>query len=125
MRRKVLSVVALLLLAAFALTAFASTHFNRSCSVTGGSAQALSQVLSTCGYSGPVSLNELTIINPDTAANDLYVGQSDVNASTGVKLLPGASLSFDATSPQDTVDAGRLYLFVSSTQNAHLSARSK
>jgi hypothetical protein len=100
-------------------------EFNRQCSVTGASAQQLSAVLSTCGYSGVVSLQELTVRNPDSAANDLYVGQSDVAAANGFKLAPGESITWRASNQGDQVEAGRLYLYVSSTQNAAISLRSK
>lgn len=102
-----------------------AADYNRQCGVTGGSAQQLSSVLSACGYSGTVSLQELTVRNPDSAANDLYFGQSDVNSSNGFKLAPGESMTWRASDRSDVIDAGRVYLFVSSTQNAALSLRSK
>lgn len=124
MRRKAPAILSFFLLLFFALTVLAS-EYNRSCSVAGGSPQSLSSVLSTCGYSGVVSLQELTVRNPDTASNDLYVGQSDVSAANGFKLAPGESMTWRATNQGDAIDAGRLYLFVSSTQNAGFSLRSK
>lgn len=124
MRRKTLFALALVAALALGAVAYANS-FVRACSVTGGSAQQLSAVMATCGYAGTNQLQELTVVNPDAAANDLYVGQSDVSAANGLKLAPGVSITFRAASQQDVVDAGRLYLFVSSTQNAHLSARSK
>ncbi|HEX8503715.1 MAG TPA: hypothetical protein VF659_24230 [Pyrinomonadaceae bacterium] len=107
------------------LSPASAAEYNRSCSVTGGSAQSLSSVLSTCGYSGAVSLQELTIRNPDSAANTLYIGQSDANASNSFPLAPGESITWRASNQGDLIDAGRLYLYVSSTQNAALSLRSK
>lgn len=124
MRKTLLAALAAALLFATPLPARAA-EFNRSCSVTGASAQQLSTVLSACGYSGVVSLAELTLRDPDAAANDLYVGQSDVDATNGYKLAPGDSKTWRATSPQDVIEAGRIYLFVASTQNIHISLRSK
>jgi hypothetical protein len=119
-----LYVAALLTANALAISAYASS-FNRSCSVTGAAARQLSGVLSTCGFTGANQLQELTVINPSGAANNLYVGQSDVDASNGVELLPGTSITYRAASQQDVIDATRIYLYVSSTQNSQLSARSK
>ena len=117
--------LALVLALALAGVALGNTVFNRQCSVTGASAQQLSAVLSTCGYTGTVSLQELTVRNPDSAANDLYVGQSDASAANGFKLAPGESVTWRASNQGDQIEAGRLYLFVSSTQNAAVSLRSK
>lgn len=102
-----------------------AAEFNRSCSVTGGSAQQLSTVLSACGYSGGVSLQELTLKDPDAASNDLYVGQSDVDASNGYKIAIGDSKTWRASNQTDVIEATRMYVFVASTQNIHISLRSK
>jgi hypothetical protein len=122
-------VVLLALVAGFAAPLLASrtfaSEYDRQCSVTGAAAQQLSSVLSTCGYSGTVSLQELTVRNPDSAANDLYVGQSDASSANGFKLAPGESMTWRAASQTDSIDAGRKYLYVSSTQNAAISLRSK
>lgn len=102
-----------------------AAEFNRKCSVTGGSAQQLSAVLSACGYTGVVSLAELSLKDPEDAANDLYVGQSDVDSTNGYKIAAGDSKTWRATNPQDIIEASRLYLYVSSTQSVFVSLRSK
>jgi hypothetical protein len=102
-----------------------AAEYNRACSVTGGSAQQLSAVLSTCGYTGVVSLQELSVKDPDDAANDLYVGQSDVSSANGYKLSPGDSKTWRASNQGDAIDATRFYLSVATTQNVMISLRSK
>jgi hypothetical protein len=124
-RRITAALALLLLLSSFALSALASTHFARSCPVTGASPQKLSAVLSACGFSGVATMQELTIKNPDAAAGTLYVGQSDVSAANGFALAAGDSLTERAASQQDPIPAESIYLFVASTQSAHFVARSK
>lgn len=124
LKRAGLKLAAFAVAALVALTVYAGS-FNRTCSVTGGSAQQLSSVLSTCGYTGANQLQELIIVNPSTATNTLYVGQSDDSAVNGLPLLPGESITYRAASQQDAIPATGIYLFVSSTQNAGFSARSK
>lgn len=120
--RRALPATALLL--ALALAAPAG-EYNRSCPVTGGSAQQLSAVLSACGYSGVLSLQELSIKDPDSAANSVFVGQSDVSAANGYELQPGDSKTWRASNQGDQIEAGRIYLYVASTQNVMISLRSK
>jgi hypothetical protein len=124
MKRRVLAALALAL-ALLAPPSARAAEFNRACSVTGGSAQQLSTVLSACGYAGVVSLQELSLKDPDAAANPLYVGQSDVSAANGYELAPGDSKTWRATNQGDAIDAGRLYLYVATTQNVMTSLRSK
>jgi hypothetical protein len=100
-----------------------SRHFNRTCSVTGGSAQRLSTVLSTCGHTGTVNATELTIQN--SAAANLYVGQSDVDATNGYVLEPGTSSTRRSSNPADPIDTSQIYLFVAVTQNAGFSVRTR
>jgi hypothetical protein len=119
------SLLALALALVLTLSALGNTFYNRQCSVTGGSAQQLSAVLTTAGYAGPLSLQELTIVNPSAAANDLYFGQSDVSTANGVKLSPGDSYTMRATNQTDQIDATRIYLYTASTQNAAVILRSK
>ncbi len=99
--------------------------YTRACSVVGAAARQLSAVLSTAGYAGALSLNELTIRNPVGSANDLYIGQSDVDATNGLKLTPGESITWRATNQGDVIDASRVYLYVAVTQNAAVSLRAK
>lgn len=103
----------------------ANTTFIRRTSITGGSAQQLSSVLSTAGFTGTTSLQELTLRNPPANANDLCIGQSDVSASTGLCLQPGESLTMRAVSQQDAIYTSQIYLYVSSTQDASILARDK
>jgi hypothetical protein len=102
-----------------------AAEYNRKCSVTGAAAQQLSAVLSACGYTGVISLAELSLKDPDDATNDLYVGQSDVDATNGYKISIGDSKTWRATNPQDQIESGRIYLFVASTQSVYISVRSK
>lgn len=127
MRLRILLALALALALAVwpAAPASANTSFTRSCSVTGGSAQSLSGVLTACGYAGVLSLQELSVKDPDAAANSVYVGQSDVSAANGYELAPGDSKTWRATNQGDMIEAGRLYLFVATTQNVMISLRSK
>lgn len=113
------------LLVCFALLAppARAAEFNRACSVTGGSAQQLSTVLSACGYSGVVSLDELTLKNPSAAANTLYIGQSDVDATNGYEVEAGGSATRRTGSVP--IQSERIYLFVATTQNVMVSLRSK
>lgn len=113
--------VAALLLAAAA----SATEFDRSCSVTGGSSQRLSAVLTACGYGGGLNLKELTVRNPDSAANDLYVGQSGVDSTTGYKLSPGQSHTWRSSGGTDVIASTDKYLWVSSTQNVDLTVRAQ
>lgn len=117
--------LAIALLFAFTPRAASAAEFTRSCSVTGGSAQQLSAVLTACGYTGVVSLQELSVKDPASAANNVYIGQSDVSAANGYELEPGDSKTYRASNQGDQIEAGRIYLFVASTQNVMISLRSK
>jgi hypothetical protein len=123
--RKLRAILFVLVLCVTAIALPDARNFNRKCSVTGGSAQQLSAVLATCGYTGTTSATWLTIKNPSTAANSLFVGQSDVDGSNGYEVEPGASSSRPSTNPADPVDLSQIYLFVSSTQNAYFSVRTR
>ncbi|MDQ3920280.1 MAG: hypothetical protein M3348_17595 [Acidobacteriota bacterium] len=122
--KAVRALVAALLLTLLVVAAFGS-QWNRQVSVTGGSAQRLDGVLAAGGYSATAMLAELTICNPPSNANTLYVGQSDVDATNGVPLAPGDCKTERATNPQDAIQAAQIYLYVSGTQNAAFSVRSK
>jgi hypothetical protein len=117
----------LCLLAALGLSAVPvpAASLNRACSVTGGSAQRLSTVMTVCGWTGSYNLTELVITNPDDAANDLYVGESDVSTVNGVRYRPGDSRHRRSTGSGDPIQATAAYLWVSSTQNVFISARSQ
>lgn len=107
--------------------AFASTHFVKMCSVTGGSGQRLSTVLTTAGYTGSVAVMDLEICNPSDATNALYIGSvSTVNASTGAKLVQGQCRHFPgSTVMHDFNDTSKIWLFVATTQNAEIWVRSR
>lgn len=107
------------------VVADSTTVFNRTCSVTGGSAQRMSTVLSTCGYTGNPVLTEYTILNPSTAANSVFVGQSDVDATNGYEIEPGTTSTRRSFGPSDPIESNRIYLFVSSTQNVSFSVRGR
>lgn len=112
----------LVLIILLAITVFAS-HYNRTISVTGGSPQRLSSVLSGDGYGGSFLLDELTICVPSTNTNTLYLGQSNVSSSNGFPLEPGSCYTQrSATTP---IDAGAIYLRVSSTESEQFSLRSR
>jgi hypothetical protein len=102
-----------------------ANEFNETCSVTGGSAQKLSTVLTACGYADYTGLRELSLLNPDDAANDLYIGRSNVSASHGYKRSPGDSKTWRAAGDADQIQAGQIYLYVATTQNVMISLRSK
>lgn len=112
---------AILLTLLLAITIFAQ-EFNRSINVAGGAARKLSTVLSDGGYSGAMTLDALTICNPDAATNTLYIGQSDVSASNGFALTAGDCYTWP--SGQRPTDAGRIYLFAATSQKAEISLRS-
>lgn len=112
---------ALLLTFLLAISVFAM-EFNRSVNVPGGAAQRLTGVLTGGGYTGPATLDALTICNPDAATNTLYIGQSDVSASNGFPLEAGVCYTWP--SGQRPTDAGRIYLFTATSQNAAISLRS-
>lgn len=114
-----------LVVALLVTTALGFGQFNRTISVTGGSAQRLSTVLASGGYSSPETLDELTICNPAGAANTLYLGQSDVDASNGFPLLAGECKTERAVSTGNPVQSGQIYLFTATTQSAAFSVRSK
>lgn len=117
----------LMLLAAFGLCALPAraAEFDRTCSLTGGSAQRLSVVMAACGYVGSFALKELTIANPDDAANDIYIGQAGVDSTTGYRRRPGDSKTYHSTGGTDVIQAADKYLYVATTQNVMISARAQ
>jgi hypothetical protein len=120
-----LRLILLVLVLSLTALAFDARNFNRTCSVTGGSAQQLSAVLATCGYTGTANATWLTIKNPSSAANSLFVGQSDVDGTNGYELEPGTTSSRPSTAPTDPIDLSQIYLFTASTQNASFSVRTR
>jgi hypothetical protein len=117
----------LCLLAALGLCAVPvrASEFDRKCSVTGGSAQRLSVVLTACGFTGSLNVKELTIKNPSASANSFYVGGSTVDASTGYEIEAGESKTYRSSGGTDVIVTTDKYLFVSSTQSGYFYARSQ
>lgn len=118
-------ILTLILAMALGVVADSTTVFNRACSVTGGSAQRMSTVLSTCGYTGNPVLAEYTILNPSTSTNSVFVGQSDVDATNGYELEPGTTSTRRSFGSSDPIESNRIYLFVATTQNVHFSIRGR
>ena len=116
---KRLSTILLTLLLAISIFA---TDFNRTFNVPGGQARRLSNLLSDGGYSGSNTLDFLTICNPTGNANTLYVGQSDVSASNGAAILAGDCNTWPAG--KQPTQAGQIYLFTATSQNATFILRS-
>jgi hypothetical protein len=123
--RKTKLTLCLLAAACFFALAVRATTWNRTCSVTGGSAQRLSTVLTTCGFAGTLALKELTVKNPDAATYDLYVGSSDVDATNGYKLSPGDSKTWRSSGGTDVVEPSQMYLYQTTTESKSFSARAQ
>lgn len=119
------TVAALLAVALCSIPFVAHGEFAKRVSIAGGSpAPQISAALSTAGYLGGSQLDELTIKNPSANANSLYLGSSStVTSTTGFELAPGVSITY--RSGARAVDASRLYLFTSSTQNAEITLRER
>jgi hypothetical protein len=120
-----LRLILLVLALSLSTLALDSRNFNRTCSVTGGSAQKLSDVLVTCGYTGTSNATWLTIKNKSSAANTMYVGQADVDATNGYPVEPGSTISRPSTNTADPIDLSQIYLFVASTQTGSFSVRTR
>ncbi len=121
---KHLRLVALVILL-LAITVFAK-DWSRTFSLTGGSPQRLSTVITANGYTGfdaITSLDVLTVCNPTASTVTLYFGQSDVNASNGFPLVAGICYTWPpGTRPSD---AQNIFLFKATTENIHVSIRSR
>lgn len=117
--KRTLSLVLLLVLA---ISVFAA-EFTVNVSVTSGSPRRLSTLLNTAGYSGTMTLDALTICNPDSNASDLYRGNSSVSSTNSLVLHPGDCF----TDPPGAyaVDATQIYLRTSVTENATVVLRSR
>lgn len=117
-----LIVISFGLLLFFVVTTFA--EFHRLASVTGGSGQRLTTVLTTAGYTGGDHVDELILCNPTGSANTLYLGSaSSVNASTGFPIVAGTCERWRAAGRP--VDLSTYYLFVATTQGAAISVRQR
>lgn len=114
-----LSTILLTLVAA--ITIFAQ-EFNRVINVPGGAPRRVSSLLIDAGYTGPASLDFLTICNPTGATNTLYYGQTDVSPSNGNALLAGDCNTWP--SGKQATNAGQIYLYTATSQNAEFTLRS-
>jgi hypothetical protein len=113
-------VVALVVALTIHITVLA-TDFNQSISITGGSAQQLSAVLTGAGYSGPPDqVQWITICVPSTNANTLYLGGSNVSAANGFPLKPGQCNTLPPSSVP--IKTSSIYLFVTSTETESFQA---
>lgn len=118
--KQLLSTSLLLLLA---ISIFAIGEDTRNVSVPAGSPQRLSALLVTAGYSGSMTLDSLTICNPDTNTVDLYKGNSNVNATNSLVLHPGDC--FTEPPGARPPDPTQMYLRVTATQPATVILRSR
>jgi hypothetical protein len=123
MRKLKLVTLSLFLGLVLVVSVFAA-EFDKTVSVTGGSAQRLSTVLVANGWTGPYQLKELTITNPNTATLTIYVGQSTV-VTDGRPLEPGESITYRSSGSGDGIDSTQKFIYVSSTQNVGISARAQ
>lgn len=117
---RTLSFVLLLVLA---ISIFAVGEDARNVSVPAGSPQRLSALLVTAGYSGSMTLDALTICNPDTNTADLYKGNSNVSATNSLILHPGDC--FTEPPGARPPDPTQMYLRVATTQPATVILRSR
>lgn len=126
MRRRyflTLALTALVVLCGTAALNALAGPYNRRISVSGGSPQRLSTVLSGAGYLGTMALDELTVCVPNANSNTLYIGQSDVSTSNGFALAPGTC--FTQRGSTTAIDASSIYIRVVSTESESFSLRSR
>jgi hypothetical protein len=121
--RKLKLTLGLLLIVALCATAFAA-EFDKTVSVTGGSGQRLSAVMTANGYNGGLLLKQLIVCNPAGSANTLYIGNAPtVDATTGFPLSAGACINWSAPEGGTGIDSTQKYLYTATTQNEAISAR--
>lgn len=93
-----------------------ASDFNKTLSVSGGSPRRLSDLLVDGGYAGnPDQVQVLTICVPSSNSNTLYLGQSNVDASTGFPLEPGTCDTIPYSNV--SITTSRIYLFVATTES--------
>lgn len=103
----------------------AHAEFAKLVSISGGSpGSRLSSSLSTAGFSGNTSLDELTICVPSTNTNTLYLGSSSsVNASTGFPIKPGVCITYRAAAT--AIEASSIYTFEATTESVAVTLRER
>jgi hypothetical protein len=121
-RIRLLSISAVMLAALLTLTFAVHGEFTKLVSITGGSAQRLTDSLSAAGYTGTASVDEMTLCVPSANVNTMYLGsQSNVNASTGFPVEPGTCITF--RSGQRPIDVSSFWTYVATTENAAITLR--
>lgn len=116
------SVIALVL--SLVLTVFAlDTEWAGTFTVTGGSSQRLSSMLSVAGYTGLYNVDSVTWCNPSTNAGNMVFGKQNITMSTGFILTPGQCY----TPPSGTrpSDLSAIYFRVLTDQPAMVALRSR
>lgn len=116
------NLLVLILLLALAITVFAR-EFAATFSCPSGSAQRLSTLLDTAGYSGSMTLDALTTCNPETNTADLYRGQSNVDSTNSFVLHPGDCYTEPAGARPP--DPTQIYYRVYTTQNVTVVLRER
>lgn len=111
--------------ASLKMSRWLAPEFSRLVSIPGGTpAQRLSVSLGNAGYTGSSAMDELTICNPSTNANTMYLGSaSNVNASTGFPLEQGSCISYRAAGRP--VEASAYFIYVAATADAAITLRQR
>lgn len=113
-----------LILFVTALTITVRGEFIRQAAITTGTARSLFQTLQSVAYNGPPGLDAATVCNLDTNAVPLYLGsESGVTAASGMKLLPGACMTWQAGAR--TINSQEIFIFTATQQNAELAIRTR
>jgi hypothetical protein len=123
MRKLKLSLTIFVVACLFALSVYAA-EFDKTVSVTGGTSQRLSAVLVTGGWAGSYQLKTMTICNPASSANTLFLGNASTDTTSGFPLLAGDCDTFPVLPQGDGYDSTQFWLYVATTQNAAISAHS-
>jgi hypothetical protein len=122
--RKIKLIPALLALSCCFALAVSAAEFDKTISVSGGSSQRLSTLLTTAGYAGSYNLRTLTICNPSTSANTLYIGDTSTDTTSGFPVEAGACYTYPPLPSGDAYPATGFWLYTATTQNAGISAHS-
>lgn len=123
MKRHLITMLALILFVT-ALTVIVRAEFIRQAAITTGTARSLFQTLQSVAYNGPPGLDAATICNLDTNAVPLYLGsESGVTAASGMKLLPGACMTWQAGAR--TINSQEIFIFTATQQNAEIAVRTR
>lgn len=96
-------------------------EYTRVRPITANSAEQLTVTLAHGGYSGPPSIDEMTLCTP-TGNATLYLGsESNVNASNGYPLEGGACQHYKAGGRW--IDPAQFWTFASSNSNIAITLR--